>query len=45
MVYKAKGAHSYKLRVTDSDGRSATLSTGTRCEKTANAVASMVRLG
>ena len=42
MVFRAKGAKTYKLRVTDLAGNSATLSTGTRDEDTATAVEAMV---
>lgn len=42
MVFKAKGAHTYKLRVTLADGRSATCSTGTTDRRTALDVEAMV---
>jgi integrase len=42
MVFRAKGRKTYKLRVTDLDGQSATLSTGTQDTETAEAVAAMV---
>ncbi len=42
MVFKAKGAHTFKLRVTLKDGRSATCSTGTTDKRIARDVEAMV---
>jgi integrase len=42
MVFRSKGRKTYKVRVTDLDGNSATLSTGTSDAETAKAVAAMV---
>lgn len=44
MVFKSTGARTYKCKVRDLTGRRATLSTGTRNEKTAKAVERFARL-